>query len=316
MMSTTKAIIFGPTGTVGRAAAFEAQSRGANVTLAMRNTQKSIPGLTAQAEKDLGFTRVQADLSDPKSVERAVSESGATVAFSYILFDAEDGLLETYRAMKRAGIKHVVLLSSFCVTENGGAKRSSEAEEILAVVHGKAELALAKSGIAHTVIRPAYFSSNIQLLEDWEEVNSGRLEIAHPEAPFDYLAPEDVGILAGARIVEPPPSPEALVITQCGPELLSQREAWRIISEGLGKEIAIREISSEQQEKKLKARGFPDAMVKSSVERLADLARDPTKLYNPEEYKKASGNFKKYTGREPTTLAEWVKKHREELLSK
>jgi uncharacterized protein YbjT (DUF2867 family) len=217
--------------------------------------------------------------------------------------------------MKRAGIKHVVLLSSFCVTENGGAKKSSEAEEILAVVHGKAELALAESGIAYTVIRPAYFSSNIQLLEDWEEVKKGQLEIAYPEAPFDYLAPEDVGTLAGVRIVEPPPSSGEIVITQCGPELLSQREAWKIVSKGLGKEIAIKEISSEEQEKKLKARGFPDPMIKSSVERLADLARDPTGLYDPEEYKKGSGNFRKYTGREPTTFAEWVEKHREELLA-
>lgn len=91
-MSSVKAIIFGATGAVGRAADLEAQSRGAQVTLAMRNTKKPIPGFTPELEKKLSFTRVQADLSDPKSVQRAVSESGATVAFSYILFEAEDGL--------------------------------------------------------------------------------------------------------------------------------------------------------------------------------------------------------------------------------
>ncbi|KAF5556445.1 hypothetical protein FPHYL_7946 [Fusarium phyllophilum] len=133
-MSSVKAIIFGATGAVGRAAALEAQYHGAQVTLAMRNTKKLIPGFTPDLEKKLGFTRVQADLSDPKSIERAVSESGATAAFSYILFEAEDGLLETYNAMKRAGITHVVLLSSFSLAGNGGAKPSSEADEILAVV--------------------------------------------------------------------------------------------------------------------------------------------------------------------------------------
>ncbi|KAL4731485.1 hypothetical protein ACLX1H_000453 [Fusarium chlamydosporum] len=304
-MSPIKAIIFGATGAVGRAAALEAQFRGAKVTLAMRNPQKPIVGLTSEIEKDLGFTRVKADLSDPESVERAVAESGATVAFSYILFEAEDGLLETYKAMKRAGIEHVVLLSSFCVTENGGAKKSSEAEEILAIVHGKAELALAESGLAYTVIRPAYFSSNIQFLEDWEEVKQGELEIAHPDAPFDYLAPEDVGALAGARIVEPAPPSGSMVISQCGPELLPQRKAWEIVSEGLGKDIAIKEISSEKQTEKLRARGFPEPMIKSSVDRLTDLAHDPTGLYNPQEYKTASASFKKYTGKEPTTFAEW-----------
>ncbi|EGU81255.1 hypothetical protein FOPG_10831 [Fusarium oxysporum f. sp. conglutinans race 2 54008] len=205
-MSSVKAIIFGATGAVGRAAVLEAQSRGAQVTLAMRNTKKPIPGFTPELEKKLSFTRVQADLSDPKSVQRAVSESGATVAFSYILFEAEDGLLETHKAMKRVGITHAVLLSSCCVTENGGPKPSSEAAEILSVVHGKAELALAESGLAYTAIHLAYFSSNIQMLEDWEEVKLGQLELAHPDAPFDYLAPEDVGALADARVAATPPS--------------------------------------------------------------------------------------------------------------
>ncbi|KAJ4264321.1 hypothetical protein NW762_005517 [Fusarium torreyae] len=312
MSSPTKAIIFGATGTVGRAAAMEAQSRGAQVILAMRNTKKPIQGLTPELEKELGFTRVQADLSNPQSVERAISESGATVAFSYILFEAEDGLRETYKAMKKAGIKHVVLLSSFCVTENGGAEPSSKADEILAIVHGKAELALAESGVAYTVIRPAYFSSNIQMLEDWDEVKTGQLGVSHPEATFDYLAPEDVGALAGARIVEPPPSRE-LVITLCGPELLSQRKAWKIVSEGLDMDITVNEITSEEHWKKLKARGFPEPMIKSAVQRLADLARDPTQMYEPEAYKEAVANFKKYTGREPTTFLSWVKTHRNEL---
>ncbi|KAF4965727.1 hypothetical protein FSARC_6510 [Fusarium sarcochroum] len=316
MSSPTKAIIFGATGAVGRAAALEAQSRGAQVILAMRDTKKPIQGLTPQLEKELGFTRVQADLSDPKSVEHAVSESGATVAFSYILFSADDGLRETYKAMKKGGIVHVILLSSIVVTANGGAEPSSKVDEVLAHVHGKAELALAESGVAYTVIRPAYFSSNIASLEDWGEVKAGQLSIAHPEAPFDYLAPEDVGALAGARIVEPPPSSGELVIDHCGPELLSQRKAWKIISEGLGMDVAINEISSGEQRKKLEERGCPPPLAKSAVERLAGLARDPTVgMYEPETFKEASANFKKYTGREPTTLQNWIKKHRDEYLA-
>ncbi|EWZ85808.1 hypothetical protein FOWG_10901 [Fusarium oxysporum f. sp. lycopersici MN25] len=269
-MSSVKAIIFGATGAVGRAAVLEAQSRGAQVTLAMRNTKKPIPGFTPELEKKLSFTLVQADLSDPKSVQLAVSESGATVAFSYILFEAEDGLLETHKAIKRAG--------------------SGDPN----VVHGKAELALAESGLAYTVIHPAYFSSNIQMLEDWEEVKSGQLALAHPNAPFDYLAPEDVGALA---------------------ELLSQRAAWQVVSEGLGMDISIKEANSDEHREKLKSRGFPERMIKSAVERLAYLGRDPAILYEPETYRAASMNFRKYTGRQLTTFKAWVDKHQEELLA-
>ncbi|KAJ4113590.1 hypothetical protein NW765_011195 [Fusarium oxysporum] len=234
-MSSVKAIIFGATGAVGRAAVLEAQSRGAQVTLAMRNTKKPIPGFTPELEKKLSFTLVQADLSDPKSVQLAVSESGAT-----------------------------------------------------------AELALAESGLAYTVIHPAYFSSNIQMLEDWEEVKSGQLALAHPNAPFDYLAPEDVGALA---------------------ELLSQRAAWQVVSEGLGMDISIKEANSDEHREKLKSRGFPERMIKSAVERLAYLGRDPAILYEPETYRAASMNFRKYTGRQLTTFKAWVDKHQEELLA-
>ncbi|KAL5586105.1 hypothetical protein FOBRF1_015975 [Fusarium oxysporum] len=198
--------------------------------------------------------------------------------------------------------------------KNGGPKPSSEAAEILNVVHGKAELALAESGLAYTAIHPAYFSSNIQILEDWEEAKSGQLELAHPDAPFDYLAPEDVAALAGARVAATPPSGE-LVISQCGTELLSQRAAWKVVSEGLGMDISIKEINSDEHREKLRSRGFPERMIKSAVERLAYLGRDPAILYEPETYRAASMNFRKYTGRQLTTFKAWVDKHREELLA-
>ncbi|KNB09454.1 hypothetical protein FOXG_20208 [Fusarium oxysporum f. sp. lycopersici 4287] len=298
-MSSVKAIIFGATGAVGRAAVLEAQSRGAQVTLAMRNTKKPIPGFTPELEKKLSFTRVQADLSDPKSVQRAVSESGATVAFSYILFEAEDGRLETHKAMKRAGITHAVLLSSFCVTENGGPKPSSEAAEILNVVHGKAELALAESGLAYTKIGRRSSRDSSRWL-----IPTHRSIISPPKTSAVSQVQESLQYPSGE-----------LIICQCGPELLSQRAAWKVVSEGLGMDISIKEANSDEHREKLRSRGFPERMMKSAVERLAYLGRDPAILYEPETYKAASMNFRKYTGRQLTTFKAWVDKHQEELLA-
>lgn len=56
-------------------------------------------------------------------------------------------------------------------------------------------------------------------------------------------------------------------------------------------------------------------MIKSAVERLAYLGRDPAILHEPETYRAASMNFRKYTGRQLTTFKAWVDKPREELLA-
>lgn len=79
--------------------------------------------------------------------------------------------------------------------------------------------------------------------------------MAHPDAPFDYLAPEDVAALAGAKVAATPPSGE-FVISQCGTELLSQRAAWKIVGEGLGMDISIKEINSDEHREKLRSRAF------------------------------------------------------------
>src|SRR5690242_6833607 len=109
---TENVIVFGPTGGVGRAAALEARKRGAHVWLAMRDTNKTIPGLSADAE---GFTRIQADLSKPDSLKDAVKKSGATTAFVYTLFGSPDSMRSAFDALRDSGITYAALLSSFMV---------------------------------------------------------------------------------------------------------------------------------------------------------------------------------------------------------
>ena len=109
-MSSSKknVIIFGPTGAVGCAAALEAHRRGASVWLAMRDVNKHISGLDST---EFGYTRVQADLSQPSSLAHAVQQSSATTAFVYTMFASGDHMAGSFAALKSAGITYIVLLS-------------------------------------------------------------------------------------------------------------------------------------------------------------------------------------------------------------
>lgn len=80
----SRVLVFGPTGNVGSIVACTAQQQGAKVFLAMRDTGKPIPSLSALQESDGGFERVQADLMDPVSVRSAVEKTKATAAFVYL----------------------------------------------------------------------------------------------------------------------------------------------------------------------------------------------------------------------------------------
>ncbi|KAL8867668.1 MAG: hypothetical protein Q9174_005513, partial [Haloplaca sp. 1 TL-2023] len=107
-MASPNVIVFGPTGAVGSNAARTASALGAKVTLAMRDTSKSIPGLSASDEKAGNFSRVQADLTKPDTVSEAVRQYQATHAFIYLVFGSSDSMKATISALKSAGIQLVV----------------------------------------------------------------------------------------------------------------------------------------------------------------------------------------------------------------
>jgi hypothetical protein len=176
--SRPNVIVFGASGAVGCAASREAHRRGASVWLAMRDTSKSISGLDSS---EPGYTRIQADLSDPLSVARAIQQSSATVAFVYTIFASQDHMASTFATLKSAGIVYVVLLSSFSV--RGAAHEAANMGNFIARVHAKAEVALGEAKIAFAAIRPAYFNSNV--FWNREDIKNGEAGLLYPEVRFD-----------------------------------------------------------------------------------------------------------------------------------
>lgn len=295
--SKKNVIVFGPTGGVGRVAAIEAHKRGANVWLAMRDTSKVIEGLE---EGNGGFSRIQADLSQPSSLKAAVEKSGATAAFVYTMQESEDHMKASFESLKAAGITYIVIISSFSV--QGAASDPENMKMFISRAHAQVEVALEESGIAFTALRPAYFNSN--LLWNKTDTQKGEVEILYPKVVFDFIAPEDIGTVAAALLVKGEANKP---IALCGPTLYSLQEAQEIIGKALDREIKVKEI--DEAEFFQNNPGFPKAAAEAYIAFLRELL-PPTTWYPKEVHEEAVANIKTYGGIEPTKLEDWVKSHK------
>ncbi|KAJ7131353.1 hypothetical protein C8R44DRAFT_699158 [Mycena epipterygia] len=303
----TPVLVFGATGGVGSACARHAQSLGASVTLAVRDTEKPIPGLSPEQEKAGGYKRVQADLTQPGTVSEAVKQSGAKHAFVYLVRPVPgrpDPNRAAFEALRAAGVEFVVLLSSFSVEMYEPAIDSVPVQEIIPYAHAQVEVALeeifGKSG--YVALRPGGFASN--LFREAGMVKAGSVKMPSPEVKFDWIVPEDIGRAGGTILVGGPSSTGGeKSILLCGPELISRGDAVKTIGRVLGKEVAVEAVSDEEAVKGMVAGGIPEPLAKYLVKILSDGAMET--FFASNKYNVAVGNVRKYAGK-VTTLVEWA----------
>jgi uncharacterized protein YbjT (DUF2867 family) len=309
-MSSTTTIVFGPTGHVGSAAAITAAQLGAKVVLALRDTQKPIPGLTADQEKSGSFERIQADLTKPETIEAAVRTTGAKSAFLYLAYATPDHMRGTIEALKASGIEFVVFLSSFAVD---GDLRSIEPSNIVAYLHGQVEINLEEvfGADGYVAVRPAFFNTNV---EWWAGmIREGEVKIAYPDSAFDWISPGDIGRVAGTLLVQgiqaTSGAKERNFITLCGPKLVSQGDAMGIFGKAIGKDVKVTEVNEEEGVTILIENGVPEFVAKPLVKSVA-AARSGSNQYAGGRYTEGSLNLKKYAG-QVTSLDEWAVANKE-----
>ncbi|SPO06364.1 related to NmrA-like family protein [Cephalotrichum gorgonifer] len=308
-MSGVNTIIFGATGGVGAFAAYAAKERGANLFLAVRDLTKALPNVTLEQEKQDGLIRVQADLTKPNTLIAALTATKATRAFVYFTYGAPEHMKFSFEALKSAGVEFVVFLSTGGIR---GDPRIPTPDEPIFWAHGQAEIHLeetfGKKG--YVAIRPAFFASNTLW---WKEmIKAGDVRLPYPQATNDALAPKDIGQVAGALLVQGPSVLDSFdgeynAIRLYGPRLRTQREEALVIARALGKEIKITTVSEEE---------FISFFVKLIPEPIARLLVSDFKMraglvdddgfYAESEFKKASINIEKYSGRRPTEFEEWA----------
>jgi hypothetical protein len=191
-------IVFGPTFSVGSFVARTAQQLGAKMFLAMRDTTKTIPGLTADAEKAGEFERVQADLTQPDTVTTAVQLSGAKRAFIYRANGMPDHMRSTLTALKSASIEFVVFLSSYNITRD---PYDVKPDDIIPFIHAQIKINLDEvfSADHYITIHPSGFAYNLLRFKD--SIVSGELKMYGPMFKIDIVTPVDIGQVSGTVLV-------------------------------------------------------------------------------------------------------------------
>lgn len=306
-------IVFGPTGTVGGLVALEASKRGAKVWLAMRDTSKTITELPSDVEKAGKFARIQADLSDPASITKAVKESAAKAAYVYFVY-VPDFFHGLFQAMRDAGVEHVVFLSTSAIGPGDDIRQVAQ-EKTIPFFHAQVEIAAEEVGFPYfTSLRPGRFASNhLKRFLD-TTVKPPRARFIYEDTLEDDIAPEDIGAVGGAVLAERP-SDGTEIIYLLGPELLTTGEAWATIKRVTGREdIDTTPSPPEEWIENAVKRGVPAGIAKYLAE-ISATARTREWWATEALHGEGVANIKKYAGREATKFVEYLEAHKAEWAS-
>ena len=296
-MSTV--IVFGPTGNIASVAACTAQEKGAKVFLAMRDPQKSIPGLSAEREREGGFERVQADLTKPDTVAAAVKTSGAKRAFIYVAHGTPDHMKSALTALKSAGVEFAVFLSSSTIP---GEPRDVPPSNLVPYLHAQVELNLDDvfGSDNYVAVRPGGFATN--MLRFRNAINSGDVRVYGGDSKFDYITPTDMGRVSGTILVEGPRNGQRKVYLY-GPQALSQKSAIEVAAKVLDKSITITGISEDEGLEQYVKEGIPKPVAEDLIGVLKNNPDDAT--WRP-FYEAGVENVHLYTGKPALGFEEWV----------
>lgn len=310
-MASRKVIVFGPTGAVGSAAARTAEELGANVVLAMRDTEKPIPNLDAEKEKQGSFERVHADLTKPDTVRDAVNTTRATYAFIYYAHGTPDNMRSTIEALKSAGISLVVFLSSFTIQ---GDLKAIQPSEVIPYIHAQVEINLGEifGADGFVAVRPGSFASNVRQYK--AGLAKGEVKIYGPDAKVDCIVPEDIGRVCGT-ILSKGPQDEQRAIYLYGPELVSQADSVRILAKALGTDPKIESADEQYAYKMFVERGIAVPIAKYMIGRAGRTATGPNQVFGYPVSEEQLSNVEKYSGRKATRFEEWVEQNKQMFAS-
>ena len=164
-------LVFGATGTIGRATVAELRARGHHVVGIVRSTDSQGPNFLLNPGTDFRA----ADVGNPRSLDAAIGEDRFDAVISCLASRTgapEDAWkidhaaqLNVLAASRRAAIPHFILLSAICVQK-----------PLLAFQHAKLafEKALIESGITYSIVRPTAFFKSL----------SGQVERVRQGKPF------------------------------------------------------------------------------------------------------------------------------------
>ncbi|MFF9346489.1 SDR family oxidoreductase [Streptomyces sp. NPDC014734] len=216
-------LVTGATGNIGSALLGELHACGAG----------PLRGFTRDASRAAFPAEVEAvegDFTVPGALKPALGGVRSLFLLSRVGPDAD-----ILAAARRAGVEHVVLVSSITVRTH---PHLGPADENRAV-----ERLLKDSGMAWTILRPTQFASNALMwaaaIRDGETVRAPYADIGLPT-----IHPADIASVARVALTEPGHRGRTYALT--GPEPVTARQQVEAIAAALGREVPFIEISRQE----------------------------------------------------------------------
>jgi len=278
-------LVTGGTGTSGSEITRFLAATGEKFRLMARDPRRA-EGLRAP-----GVEVVAGDFARPDSLDAALR--GVTRAL--LLTPPDERQVEQQAAFvgaaKRAGVRHVVKFSA------AGADPASPARFLRQ--HGESERLIQSSGLAWTFLRPPFFMQNLLALAGM--VKGGALHQPAGDGRAAFVDVRDIAAVAADALTRD--GHEGKVHEVTGPRSLSHADIAAAFSAVLGREVQYADVPPEAARQAMLGAGMGAWQVDGILE-LYDLLRDG-------KFDRATDTVKRVAGREPTTIEQFIRDHRE-----
>lgn len=225
-------LVTGGTGNIGSELVRLLAAAGQKVRLLTRDPSK--------AKAPAGVEVAKGDFSEPASVAAALQG----VDKALMNAPTTDQELAFIEAAKKAGLKHLVMISSGGVSRGVGA----------GPVHAPSEKALQASGIPWTVLRPSEFMTNMFWLRD-AIVGQGSIYRATAQGKSALIHPHDIAAAAAKVLTSDGHAGKIYELT--GPTALSGSEVAAHVAAATGRNVRHVDIPVSVAREEMVKGGFP-----------------------------------------------------------
>ncbi len=244
-----------------------------------------------------GVTVRAGDFDDAASLPRAFAGVSRALVISTDSLDKPGHRVlqheNAFKALAALGAEHISYTSIV---------NPLDSRILLSKDHAASEAALAKSGVAFTVLRDNIYSEML-LHGAKRALDSGKLVDARDAGKVAYVSREDVAAVAAAVLLAPPPGNQLLDVT--GPDSLSGPDIARLLGEVGGRAV-------EHQSIPLTA--LVDGMVQHGLPRpVAEIYASFDAGIAAGELSAVSDTVERLTGKKPESLGDFLRRNKAAL---
>ena len=280
----TRVLVTGAAGNVGVGVVRGLVERGVRVRAADLD-------LAVVRERDPGAEPVALDFTDPATFGPALRDVQRVFLIRPPAIARVKPTLNRFLdAAVTAGVEHVVFSSV------------AGAETNRVVPHHRVEQHLFASGLRWTVLRPGFFAQNLATAYRQDIVRDGRVHVPAGQGRVAFIDVRDLGEVA-AIVLADPGAHEGAGYTLTGPEAVTFDDVARVLTQELGRPIRYEPASILGYLRHLGRQGLPVPQRLVQTVLHTGLRRGDAEIVDP--------TLGRLLGRNPHTLTEYVRDHRE-----